>query len=215
MTVFAAGVSATWMLTRASGAVSLLLLTAAFALGIADVARWRSRTWPRFAIDALHRNLALMAVAFVGLHVLTTVVDRFVHIGLLAAVLPFSNSYRGGFWLGLGAVAFDLLLALIVTSMLRRRIGLRVWRAVHWAAYACWPVALLHAVGTGTDASRPWMLALALGSTAVIGAAIVARLTHGGFGSTRNDDPDAASGAGAQRPAVRRRTQAREGALTR
>jgi predicted ferric reductase len=195
MTVFAAGVSATWMLTRASGAVSLLLLTAAFALGIADVARWRSRTWPRFAVDALHRNLALTALAFVALHVVTTVLDRFVHIGLLAAVVPFSNSYKG-FWLGLGAVAFDLFLALIVTSLLRRRIGLRAWRAVHWAAYACWPVALAHALGTGTDASRPWMLGLAIGCTAVIGAAVIARLAHGESG---------------ERPSGR----ARAGALTR
>jgi len=183
MTVLATGVSATWMLTRASGAVSLLLLSAAFALGIADVARWRSRTWPRFAIDALHRNLALMALAFVGVHILTTVLDRFVHIGLLAAVVPFGNGYRGGFWLGLGALSFDLLLALIATSLLRRRIGVRTWRAVHWAAYACWPVALLHGIGTGTDAARPWMLALSLGCTAVVGAAVIARLAHGGFGA--------------------------------
>jgi len=211
MTVFAAGVSATWMLTRASGAVSLLLLTAAFALGVADVARWRSRMWPRFAVDALHRNLALLALAFVVLHVLTTVLDSFVHIGLLAAVLPFSNGYRGGFWLGLGTVAFDLFLALIATSLLRRRIGLRVWRTVHWAAYACWPVALLHSVGTGTDAAQPWMLALALGCTAAIGAAIIARLTlrdgGGGVGAPRREP--------AEPPPTVRRVRTRQGALTR
>jgi methionine sulfoxide reductase heme-binding subunit len=184
MTIFAAGTSATWLLTRASGAVSLLLLTAAFALGIADVARWRSRTWPRFAIDALHRNLALLALAFVGVHVVTTLLDRFVSIGALAAFVPFSNGYKT-FWLSLGALAFDLFLALIATSMLRRRIGVRLWRAVHWAAYACWPVALLHALGTGSDASRPWMLALALASAAVVGAAVVARLAHGGIGAGR------------------------------
>lgn len=193
--VLATAPSATWTLTRASGGVSLVLLTAAFALGIADVARWRSRTWPRFAIDALHRNLALMAVAFVVLHILTTVLDKFVHIGLLAAFVPFSNSYKE-LWLSLGAVAFDLLLALILTSMLRRHVGVRVWRAVHWTAYACWPVALLHAIGTGTDASRPWMLALALGSTAVVGAAVIARLMHGGFlgaTGTRHRSPGALS----------------------
>jgi len=181
VTVLAASTSVTWTLTRASGAVSLLLLTAAFALGIADVARWRSRTWPRFAVDALHRNLALLALAFVGVHVLTTIFDKFVSIGLVSAFVPFSNSYKM-LWLSLGAIAFDLFLALIVTSMLRRRIGLRLWRAVHWAAYACWPVALLHAVGTGTDATRPWMLAIALGSSAVVAAAVVARLAHSGFG---------------------------------
>lgn len=193
--ILAAAPSATWTLTRASGGVSLVLLTAAFALGIADVARWRSRTWPRFAIDALHRNLALMAVAFVVLHILTTILDKFVHIGLLAAFVPFSNSYKE-LWLSLGAVSFDLLLALILTSMLRRHVGVRTWRAVHWSAYACWPVALLHAVGTGTDAGRPWMLALALGSTAVVGAAVIARLMHGGFlgaTGTRHRSPGALS----------------------
>ena len=175
MTLFAATTSATWLLTRASGAVSLLLLTATFALGIADVARWRSRMWPRFAVDALHRNLALLAVAFVGVHVFTTLIDRFVSIGVVAAFVPFSNGYKT-FFLGLGALAFDLLLALIVTSMLRQRIGVRVWRAVHWAAYACLPVALIHALGTGSDASQPWMLGLALGCAGAIAAAIVARL---------------------------------------
>lgn len=175
MTTFAATTSATWLLTRASGAVSLLLLTATFALGIADVARWRSRTWPRFAVDALHRNLALLAVAFVGVHVFTTLIDKFVSIGVVAAFVPFSNGYKT-FFLGLGALAFDLLLALIVTSALRRRIGARVWRAVHWAAYACLPVALVHALGTGSDASQPWMLGIALGCAGVVAAAIVTRL---------------------------------------
>jgi methionine sulfoxide reductase heme-binding subunit len=175
MTLFAATTSATWLLTRASGAVSLLLLTATFALGIVDVARWRSRAWPRFAVDALHRNLALLAVAFVGVHVFTTLIDGFVSIGVVAAFVPFSNGYKTLF-LGLGALAFDLLLALLVTSALRRRIGPRVWRAVHWAAYACLPVALIHALGTGSDASQPWMLGLAAGCVAMIAAAILVRL---------------------------------------
>jgi len=171
--------SATWLLTRATGAVSLLLLTATFALGIADVSRWRSARWPRFAVDALHRNVALLSVAFVAVHVLTTLLDRFVSIGAVAAFVPFAGGYRT-FWLGLGALAFDLLLALIVTSLLRRRIGARVWRAVHWAAYACWPVALLHALGTGSDASRPWMQGLAIGCGAAIAGAVATRVAGRG-----------------------------------
>jgi DMSO/TMAO reductase YedYZ heme-binding membrane subunit len=175
--------SATWLLTRATGAVSLVLLTATFALGIADVSRWRSRRWPRFAIDALHRNVSLMAVAFVAVHVVTTLLDRFVSIGLVAAVIPFAGSYRP-FWLGLGALAFDVLLTLIATSLLRRRIGARAWRAVHWAAYACWPLALLHALGTGSDASRPWMVALAIGCSAAIAGAVAIRLADRGGART-------------------------------
>ncbi|MBS1869113.1 MAG: ferric reductase-like transmembrane domain-containing protein [Actinobacteria bacterium] len=171
--------SATWMLTRATGAVSLLLLTATFALGIADVSRWRSRRWPRFAIDALHRNVALLSVAFVAMHVLTTLLDRFVSIGVLAAFVPFSGSYRP-FWLGLGALALDLLLALIATSALRRHVGARAWRAVHWAAYACWPLALLHALGTGSDAARPWLQGLAIGCLAVMAGAVATRVAGRG-----------------------------------
>lgn len=183
MSVLAATTSATWLLTRATGAVSLLLLTTTFALGIADVSRWRSRRWPRFAIDALHRNVSLLAVAFVAVHVVTTLIDQFVSIGLVSAVVPFTGSYRP-FWLGLGALAFDLLLALILTGVLRRWIGARVWRAVHWAAYVCWPVALLHALGTGSDASRPWMVGLALGCGAAIAGAVAVRLAERGGART-------------------------------
>lgn len=151
--------SAMWYLSRGSGAVSLLLLTLSVALGIVDVRRWRAEGWPRFVVDGLHRNASLLVVVFLGLHILTSVADRFAPISLRDAVVPLAGTYRP-LWLGLGALSFDLLLALIVTSLLRARIGFRGWRAVHWLAYACWPLALLHGMGTGSDAKRGWMLLL-------------------------------------------------------
>jgi methionine sulfoxide reductase heme-binding subunit len=175
MIPFAATVTATWVLTRGSGVVSLLLLTASVALGVLNLARWRSVRWPRFVIDGLHRNVALLAVLFVGVHVGMTVIDRYTAINLVNAVLPFSGSYKP-LWLGLGAIAFDLVLALIATSLLRRVAGYRLWRATHWLAYACWPIALLHGIGMGTDASQPWMLAITLGCVAVVIVAGVSRL---------------------------------------
>jgi len=175
----AATLSATWVLTRGSGAVSLLLLSATVVLGIVDVTRWRTRSLPRFVIDALHRNVALLAVAFVGVHVFTTLIDRFVSIGAVDAVVPFAGSYKP-LWLGLGAIGFDLLLALIATGMLRHRIGYRAWRVTHWLAYACWPVAMLHAVGMGTDASQPWMLGLMLACGGAVAVAVVTRLATSG-----------------------------------
>jgi methionine sulfoxide reductase heme-binding subunit len=175
MIPFAATVTATWVLTRGSGVVSLLLLTASLALGIVNLARWRSIRWPRFVIDGLHRNVALLAVLFVVVHVAMTVIDRYTAIDLVNAVLPFSGSYKP-LWLGLGAIAFDLLLALIATSLLRRFVGYRGWRATHWVAYACWPVALLHGVGMGTDRSQPWMLAITLACVAVAIVAGIGRL---------------------------------------
>src|SRR5271154_537887 len=142
-----AGPSIYWYLTRSTGAVALLLLTIAVALGVTDVQRWNSPRWPRFLVDSLHRNVSLLAMAFLGLHILTSVLDSFAPISLLDAFVPFASSYRP-FWLGLGAVAFDLLLAVMITSLLRQRIGFSSWRAIHWLTYASWPIALLHSLGT-------------------------------------------------------------------
>ncbi len=148
-----------WYTTRATGLVALVLLTAGMCAGLLTSVRFEVPGWPRFVTLGLHRNLSLLALAFTVLHVLTTVLDSFVSIPLADAFIPFIGSYRP-FWLGLGAVSFDLMLALVITSLLRARMSLRSWRLVHWSAYACWPVAVLHGLGTGTDTPVSWVLAL-------------------------------------------------------
>ena len=168
-----------WYLTRGSGAVALVLLTASVVLGILTSLRVEGRAWPRFAIGGLHRNLTLISIVFVALHVVTTVADGYAPIGLKDAVVPFASPYRP-VWLGLGAVAFDLLLALVVSSYLRGRIGIRMWRGVHWLAYASWPVALVHALGTGTDQRSTWLVALAAFSLLAVAGATLLRVGLGG-----------------------------------
>jgi DMSO/TMAO reductase YedYZ heme-binding membrane subunit len=148
-----------WYTTRATGLVALVLLTAGMCAGLLTSVRFEAPSWPRFVTLRLHRNLSLLALAFTVLHVLTSVLDSFVSIPLADAFIPFIGSYRP-FWLGLGAVSFDLMLALIITSLLRARMSLRSWRLVHWSAYACWPVAVVHGLGTGTDTPVSWVLAL-------------------------------------------------------
>ncbi len=174
----ASGPSLAWYLTRSTGAVALLLLSVAVALGVADVRRFSTPSWPRFVIDALHRNVSLLALVFLVLHILTAVLDSFTSISLVAAFIPFVGSYRP-FWLGLGAVAFDLLLAVIITSMMRARVGPRAWRATHWLVYACWPVALLHTLGTGSDVKSTWLLALSVVCLALVLGAVLARTLAG------------------------------------
>ena len=168
------GPSAYWYLTRSTGAVALVLLTVSLALGVADVRRYATARWPRFVIDGLHRNVSLLAVVFVVLHVLTSVLDGFAPISLTAAVIPFISSYRP-IWLGLGALSFDLLLALIFTSLLRARVSHRAWRITHWTAYACWPIALIHSFGTGSDARSAWLLLLSVGCVLIVALAILSR----------------------------------------
>ena len=171
-----AGPSPLWYATRATGVVALILLTVTVVLGIAGSARFATARWPRVITAGLHRNVALLVVAFVGVHVLTTVLDSYAAIGWISVVVPFSSSYRP-LWLSLGTVAFDLLLALVVTSLLRARLGYRAWRIVHWLAYVSWPVALWHGLGTGTDSRLPWLLALDAAAVAAVACAVWWRLS--------------------------------------
>jgi hypothetical protein len=172
------GPSPLWFATRATGLMAMILLSACVVLGILVQVRFVSVRWPRFLTVGLHRNLSLMVLVFVVLHVGTTVADSYTSISLLDAVLPFASSYRP-FWLGLGAVAFDLLLALAVTSLLRVRLGHRAWRLTHWASYACWPIAVVHGLGTGSDPRRQWVLALTMGCVLVVLSAFSLRLAAG------------------------------------
>jgi sulfoxide reductase heme-binding subunit YedZ len=167
--------TALWYTARGTGVVALLLLTATVALGAVGTARVETRRWPRVVTAQLHRHLSLLVVAFVAVHVAATVLDPFAPVGWAAAMVPFSSAYRP-VWLGLGAVALDFLLAVLVTSLLRARMGYRTWRAVHWLAYASWPVALWHGLGTGTDSRLTPMLGLDAACVAVVACALWLRL---------------------------------------
>ncbi len=172
----AIGPSAYWYLARATGVVSLLLLTTSVVLGILGPLRVTlSERWPRFAIDTVHRDVSLLVIAVLVIHIVTSILDGFAPIKLIDAVIPFTSAYRP-LWLGLGALAFDLLLALCITSLLRRRLGYRSWRAIHWLAYASWPVAVLHGLGTGSDTKAWWNLALTVACLLAVVAAVWARI---------------------------------------
>ncbi len=164
------GATILWYLARGSGLAALVVLTMSVILGIVTTVRWSSDRWPRFVIELLHRNSSLIAFGLIVVHIATIVLDGFAPIGWKDAVIPFASPYRT-LWLGLGSVSFDVLLALLVTSLLRHRIGHRTWRFVHWFAYLCWPLAVVHGIGTGSDTQ----VTLALGLTlACVGAVILA-----------------------------------------
>lgn len=167
--------SAYWYLTRGTGTVALVLLTASVVLGIVGTVRFSSTRWPRFAIDTVHRDVSLLVVVLLVLHVITTVLDGFAPINLLDGVIPFVSPYRT-LWLGLGTLSFDLILALIITSLVRRRVGYRTWRAIHWLAYVSWPIAVLHTLGTGSDVKQWWLLLLTVACILAVLVAVVARL---------------------------------------
>ena len=139
-----------WFATRATGSIALILLTVTVVIGVAGARRYAPTAVGRFEINALHRNISVLCLAVLAVHIATTLADSYVPIGWVSAFVPLTSPYRT-LWVAFGAVAFDLLLAVALTSAVRLRIGLRRWKAVHYLAYAAWPVAVLHGFNTGTD----------------------------------------------------------------
>ena len=150
------GSSFLWFTTRGAGALSLLLLSAVVALGLLGAVGGKNPRWPRFLLTLLHRNLALLALVFLAIHIVTAVIDPFTSLGWGAAVVPWASHYRT-LWVGIGVLSLYLGVAVISTSLLRRWISYRAWRFVHWSTYAVWPLALIHSLGAGSDTRFLWM----------------------------------------------------------
>jgi methionine sulfoxide reductase heme-binding subunit len=166
-----------WLVSRGSGLALLVLFSVVVVLGAAARLGSAPRHWPRFAVTEVHRALALFAVAFLGLHVATAILDPYVTIGWAATVLPFTSPYRT-LAIGLGTLAVDLAGAVLLTSLARARLGYRAWRAVHWLAYLAWPAAFLHSFTAGNDLGVWWAALIELGCAAMVAAAVTARLLH-------------------------------------
>lgn len=180
---------ALWALGRGTGIIGLGLLTVSVVLGILTRAGRPAFGMPRFAWTLLHRNAAILGTVFILIHMITLLFDTYAQLKLIDFFVPFLGE-ANPIWLGLGTVAFDLLLAVMVTGMLRNRVGRRTFRVVHWATYALWPISLVHAIGTGTDGTSAGFLIFAGVSTAAVIAATVWRVTPR-FG--QQDAPAAAS----------------------
>jgi sulfoxide reductase heme-binding subunit YedZ len=175
--------TALWYLSRSTGVVLLALLSLTAVLGIVVHQRGRVPGLPSFAVTALHRNASLLALVLLGIHVTTAVTDSFVSIGWLAAIVPFTSNYEP-VWMGLGALSLDLVIAMIVTSLVRDRIGRRVWRAVHLLAYAAFPLAAIHGIGAAADLQSGPLLGFTVLCLAAVTAAAGWRLLDSLRGSS-------------------------------
>jgi DMSO/TMAO reductase YedYZ heme-binding membrane subunit len=169
------GSQALWFVSRGSGLALLVAFSAVVVLGVTARLGSVPRRWTRLAEGELHRTLALFCVTFLGLHVLTAILDRYVAIGWTAAVVPFASGYRT-LAIGLGALAVDFAGAVLITSLARQRLGYRAWRTVHGLAYLAWPASFAHAVTAGTDLRIWWVALTEWGCAAAVATAIVARL---------------------------------------
>lgn len=173
-----AGSQGLWFVSRASGLALLVMFSAVVVLGVAARLGSSPRRWPKFAVPEVHRTLALFSVAFLALHVLTAILDPFVTIGWAATVLPFASGYRT-LAIGLGTLAVDLGTAVLLTSLVRARLGYRAWRGVHWLAYLAWPVAFVHSLTAGNDLGLWWVALIDWGCAIAVATAAAARVLQG------------------------------------
>lgn len=167
-----------WYATRGLGTALLIVVTCTVVLGIVTSTRWIGQATPGFVAADLHRNLSLLALVLLFAHIVTTVLDPFAHISVRDVLIPVGAAYRP-IWLGLGVVAMEIMVAVAVTSLLRDRIGPRLWRLIHWAAYAIWPLSVVHGLGTGSDARSPWLIGVVVSCVAAVLLALFQRIREG------------------------------------
>ncbi len=185
-----------------AGVIAMVLLTLSVVLGVGISRRPRRHRLPRAALWTAHQNVSLLAAGFLAVHIATAVAGRFAGVGLASALVPFAAG-TGRAWMGLGAIAADLMIALIVTSLLRRRIGRRWWRAVHWLAYACWPAPLVHSAALSPDRRAGHLRDLALGCVLAVMLAAGWRLAGALRRPARSSAGSPAASAAAVNPAAR------------
>lgn len=164
-----------WALGRGNGIVALAFMTLSMALGVATRSARPLLTLPRFGVADVHRFVALAGTLLVALHLGLLFMDPYAKLKVIDFVVPFLGAYRP-IWQGLGTVAVDLLLVIIITSLLRQRLGVKTFRVIHWTTYLLWPVAMAHALGNGTDTGHVWFMAFAGVCAVVVAVAVVFRL---------------------------------------
>ncbi len=164
-----------WYVARAAGVVAYALLTSGVLLGVLLAGRARFPRWPAFALTDVHRFISILTGVFIAIHVYALLLDRYAHVSIATLVVPGASSYRP-FWIALGTIALELLLAVALSNLLRKRIGHMRWRRVHYLTFGVWIAATAHGVGAGTDASAGWLRVLYLVSIGSVALALTWRL---------------------------------------
>lgn len=167
--------AATWYFARSAGIVAYLLLSSSVFLGVLLAGREKT-SWPRFAVEEVHRFLAILTGVFIVLHGGSLLLDRVVPIGLGQELVPFTSPYRP-LAVGLGVTAMELVAAVGISNRYRTSIPYGVWRKLHYLTLPAWLLASLHGVLAGTDRADPWFAGLAAGVFCAVAIAALARFT--------------------------------------
>ena len=166
----------TWYVARSAGIVAYLLLSTSVVVGVLMSARARL-SWPRFAVEEVHRFLAILTGVFLALHGIALLADRVVPISIVQLVIPFQTTYRP-LGVGLGVTSALLLLAVALSNLVRKRLPFRVWRRIHYVTIAVWLTATAHGLLSGTDRQDFWFIALVGVAVCTVGLAFLGRFAR-------------------------------------
>ncbi len=158
-----------WLLARASGLAAYALLTLSVLAGLVLKSRPTRKLRPASVMD-VHKTLALTGLGALVLHAVSLVLDTTVKVSLTALVVPGLVTYRPAA-VAAGVVGSWLFVVVTASFWLRKRIGMRMWRRLHWFTYALFGLATIHGITAGTDASQPWARSLYLGALGSVVAA--------------------------------------------
>lgn len=156
-----------WILARSAGLTAYLLLTASMVAGLTLKSRVLGKAIRPAAITDVHKTLAVAGLGALALHGVALVLDATVEVTPLALLVPGLVDYRT-WWVGVGVVAGELMAIVTASFWVRKRIGTRVWRRLHWAAYAAFLLATGHGLMAGSDSDRPWAMAIYAGAAGAV-----------------------------------------------
>jgi len=168
-----------WYVDRAAGFTALVLLTASILLGLLLSLKVASPRWPRFLTNDLHEHLTLMALVFIAIHGLAILIDPFMRFGWGDVLVPLGSAYHP-VAMALGIVAGYLALAIWLSSRVRRQIGFRLWRRLHYATFLVYVFAGAHTLLIGNDRSTTWGRGVVVVSVALVVALTAVRMATSG-----------------------------------
>ncbi len=159
-----------WLLARASGLTAYVMLTLSVLAGLVLKARPFGKAIRPATLTGLHRVLALSGLGALAGHALALVLDTTVKVSPLGLFVPGLVGYRP-LATSLGVLTAELMVIVYASFSLRKRIGTKNWRRLHWATYGIFAAATAHGIAAGTDSSRPWAFALYAGAVGAVAAA--------------------------------------------
>jgi sulfoxide reductase heme-binding subunit YedZ len=156
-----------WLLARASGLTAYGLLTGSVLAGLVLKSRPFGRALKPASTTDVHRFLALLGLGMLALHGGTLLLDHTLKMPLAGLFVPGASPYRPAA-VAVGVVGAELMALIYVSFFLRRRIGARNWRRLHWATYLVFLLATVHGLASGTDSAQPWAHDLYLGAVGAV-----------------------------------------------